>query len=484
MDKTQVIRWFQMPWYYIKFNPKNSINIFPSFPSHIESVHKVPSYISFKDYCKGRSYADCGVKVSDLHKNAMSPNVGYVPYKYKKDKDTDMSYLKNVTAGFPSLSYPINTHNNYDGFLLWNGDDTLDESGDLSIYSSSIALFDTGKVGCDGWGQVGPTQVIDPIVYYTDPVSHKTFVLLVDKTVNNKQMRMIAGGGIIDSNENIHHASEREIMEEALKGIPCDELKIPIYNSKVVYCGIMLSTRNTNTSWAETIALSIPIPAHVAKKMELKSDETEDATRPHWFPTSDLETSNVNDKHQVLIRRAIRRKVRYVQFPEIFWSKDTLMKFRAVLRNQGEYPINPNWGKIYGYDEKTVFIAGPTDFDRASLWERVESKVSYETNLVIIDPINRQLHDENPNLCRALEYSHLMDKNTYVIFVLPKDLVPGITFDEMDLMVEQECVDRCMVFIQEGFPKELEDKIPSALIGVSTTYNDVTDIDDYLVSLT
>ena len=494
MNKLLIKNLFQMPWHYIKFNPIISSNVVPNFKSRnknmLSIIHK-----SFTN-CNSESF-DNSTIIQKLHSNATLANdmsylnqmqttrSEYDDYNDTYEYDKYANYpnpRNNITLKFLSFSYPMNIYKGYSGFILWNGNYTKNSDKNLSIYSSTLSPFETGKTGYNKWKQVGPTQIVHPIIYYTDTVVHKTYVLMTDKIINGKRVKTIAcGDRVINSNENIFQTVNAEIR----KNIPNknsihNQLAQLTHKGKIVYCGPLISYYNTNTSWEETTAISIPIPPHLAKNFPKCNKET-DLMEPYWFPTQNLNMNTVNDKHKVLIYRAIRRKVRYIQFPESFWSTNAIMMQLALRNKTSYYDIDMN--KVYRHKEIPILISAPDDFSVLGLWEIIESKTDTDSNLVIIDPINHQLKKENPDLYEAIFHAHLLNKHVRIIFIFPKNLTPTTSLNEMKFLVKNNIIHKCTIFIEKGFSKKLIKKIPSELLPSIRFYDHIDTVDNYIMNV-
>ena len=154
----------------------------------------------------------------------------------------------------------------------------------------------------------------------------------------------------------------------------------------------------------------------------------------HWVPKSQLNIMSEMD--QVFIDLSQHDKVRYCQLPNIFWGLEGPSSF----------------------NERVYFIAGPSSYNRRNLWLMMNEVSNDRTNIVIIDPINRQLYEEDRPWLETLEHWHLDRKDIITVFIVPKGSKPSITFDEMKRVLKK---DNVFVFIQRGF--EMMDAVPKEL---------------------
>lgn len=398
-------------------------------------------------------------------------NFGFV------DKTDDpMELFKNVESecspehnfAFPSLMFPHGIVDGYNGYMKTHLDD---------IYHSPICPITTGRTGCKGLGQIGETQCVDPIVSYTDS-DGKTHFLMGIKKVPSGTFRMIVGGGMMEPHLDIYENMLKEIREEGLKGQDVDWLMDAIKKGSIIFVGYIPSSRSTDNRWMTTVAVHVRITEEQAKLLNLVSDPSEDCHDPHWYCSDRISSDPMlNPFHRMLLNRAFYDKARYINFPDVFWSRKQLEHFRSRMKNLSKENSDTTWAS-QSFDEKPYFIAGPCEYDRVNLWKNINSLLSEQSDIVIIDPINYQMFEENRPWQEALEHYYLDHPNVTTVFVLPKNMTPNVTFDEMQRVSNKENV---LLFIQEGFP--LASRIPLLLMKNAIFYKDEMEVAQKLINI-
>lgn len=451
-------------WDKISFKSTNELT-FPTFCNQVPN--DLPEFYPTPQRWEKFGFVDKSDNWKNLHKNGIK--CGYTPHN------------NNCEFAYPSLLYPPNFVPGYKGFIEVLTDNINKNVNDIDIYTTSISPFETSKMGCIGLGQIGETPCVDPVISYTD--GNETYFLLGFKKAGDKLMRMIMGGGMMDPNLNFYENMEKEISEEALKGKKYPWLMEVIKNAPIIYTGYIISNRSTNNRYQTTIAVSIRLNKEQALSLKLENDPNEDCNDPHWFPASKINTDpSINPTHKVFLNLAKYDKVGYRQFPNPFLGRKQLEKFRSCMNNLTIAPIDSNWTDGT-FEEKVIFVAGPTNYDRVNLWLKMNelSKDKCNTNIVLVDPINKEMHEQNRLWLEKLEHYHIDHSNITTVFVLPKECNPNITFDEMRRVIENN-KKNVLLFVQEGINIDTFSKIPIDLISKIEWYISDEDIAKYLLN--
>jgi hypothetical protein len=403
-----------------------------------------------------RSYADKTDDPSKLHKNAIS--CGYKP-------------INNVSFAFPSLLYPAEIVRNYTGFIEVNVDEN-------TIYKTSITPFSTGSIGWKGLGQVGETICVDPILSYSD--ENETYFLMGMKKLTNKKLHFICGGGMMEPNLDIYENMYKELKEEALGSKDVLWLKDAIKNGNFVYVGYLISPRNTDDRYHTTVAYHISLTKQQALSLNLISDPNEDCTDPHWFPYSKVdEDENIPPSHRAFLHLSMKDKVRYCQFPNPFWGRKQLKRFRSVMNNVSKGKINEKWAWA-DFDEKVYFVLAPDNYDRIKLWETTESVTKSQTNIVIVDPFNSELAKKNKLWLNSLIRWHLHHSRITQVFVMPENCETDSVFD---YMYEVQGKENIILFIHRNIESKAKNQIPKMMLDKIVTYESNIDIAKYLIKI-
>lgn len=427
---------------------------------------------------KGKPYADNDETVLDgkiLAKQCSFKNI------FHCENIGDKPFVKkNAVCAYPSLLFPDGfEYENFHGggFLSYTGTEFMTES--LFPYT----FIDSDLKAPFMLGQYGPTLAEDCVLTYTD--DDKTYALMAYRPA--KKMVTICGGGMMNINAESGETGKRELREEGVKHVHPDyekEFNDALDNSRIVYAGMVWDDpRNSGNAWMETIARTVRISKECAMSMKLETsldDDGEcDVEKPHWMEITEenMEKNNVIECHRMILRRAIHcYDIRYCNSFEVPWTEEQLMKLKATAINQekdhGRCKYDGGWAKQNSLDPTIILpILGPSKFDR-KMFHKIFSEVCKKSlsdeimrDIIFWDPMNSKLDAENQDLCRKFEHSVIANKASYPTFILPKDLMPKVTFDEMQFVIINDLVDRTSIYIQynDGKEDELIAHIPYSL---------------------
>lgn len=150
----------------------------------------------------------------------------------------------------------------------------------------------TGIAGRGLLGRWGPNFAADPlIVFEEDPGKYK---MLAIKRKDSGEWAM--PGGMIDENEPVDHALERELKEET-------GVKLSMKDAVEIYRGFADDPRSTDNAWTNSTVKLLLIPRESALKLKIKAGD--DAIDVKWMELAPDNIKHLYSSHSEIAQMAL-----------------------------------------------------------------------------------------------------------------------------------------------------------------------------------